>query len=771
VIPATKHGGTTEMPPDRKNSLVQPKSAKSFKGIAVIALLLGAFGLGIGVYSLGLVISGGLNGTNGLNSTNGQSGLDGTNGQNGLNGITGNQTFTVNGTLIEYPCYTESNITNALTAIGIGSGLIVIMNNIALTNQIAINGGGHYMIQGLKDGISITCNYANKPAILITHALTCTIQNLNVNASNLGAANGAITVSEANDFPVCVKNVYILGNTGKTAIGVQINSNNVSVSECEIRWFLKGVSVTATATDAQVLENTICNSTTGIEVMGHYNHVRGNILEWDGSYGIYSDSNNELIENTIVRCATGIYARYNNAISDNVVGNNLGGYAISVWDSNTITGNQISDMLTGIYIFDAYNTASGNCLMNVQNCPIYLSSGSNKNAISGNSLYSLQNGIYLSSSTYNTISGNSIWSGNYAIYLSSGSNNNAISGNSISAGGAVFLSLSNNNAISGNSVDNLIHLESSTQNTIDHNDFSQGSIEVVSGDANVVSENTMSGPFSGIWLTSSNNGVVSGNTIECSGYDGISLSGSNNNTVSGNNIHDVNVSGIHLINSDSNTIDNNHCIQSGILVQSGDENTISANQISDPPLYGINATGTTNTVSENSISGSGTYGIEITGDSNTISGNSISGLGYGIIVNGSTSIVSGNNFQGTNYSIFLETSNSSTISGNCIMSSARYGIWLFSCYLNAISGNTISNVTSNRNSDLAGICLSFSDNNTLYNNGCFKCFNPGGSYVGYGILLDSGSDFNKVVGNTALNNEQNYLDTTGTNTQANNNFY
>ena len=117
-----------------------------------------------------------------------------------------------------------------------------------------------------------------------------------------------------------------------------------------------------------------------------------------------------------------------------------------------------------------------------------------------------------------------------------------------------------NKSVYSSSYNNGIYLSSSSNNTIT---------------GNTCNNNTNNG----IYLSSSSNNTITGNTCN-NNYNGIELySSSNNNTITGNTCNNNNNYGIYLASSSDNTITGNTCNNNnnGIYLYSSSNNTITGN--------------------------------------------------------------------------------------------------------------------------------------------------------------------------------------------------
>jgi len=216
----------------------------------------------------------------------------------------------------------------------------------------------------------------------------------------------------------------------------------------------------------------------------------------------------------------------------------------------------------------------------------------------------------------------------------------------------------------------------------------------LSGIANVTIKNiSIKHFYYGVWLDSSSNNSISGNTI-ANNSKGIALYRySNDNSISGNNITN-NAYGIWLDSSSSNNISGNNIASNeddSIWLDSSSNNSISGNNITNNQDNGIMLNSSSNR--------------------NSISGNSITNNHYGIgFYYSSSNSVSGNTITNNSDGIWLVSSSSNSISGNTIANNQNDGVWLDSSSNNSISGNNITN-------NAYGVHLfSGSSDNTLYHN-------------------------------------------------------
>jgi parallel beta-helix repeat protein len=507
----------------------------------------------------------------------------------------------------------------------------------------------------------------------------------------------------------------------------------------------------------------------------------------------------------------------NNTITGNTASNN--GYSICLNDScnNTISGNNASNNDYGIYLNDSCNNSiTGNNASN-NGYGIYLNDSCNNNTISGNIVSNNVGGIYLNDSCNNSITGNNASNNGYGIYLRYSCNNTITGNNASNNKDGISLRDSSNNIISNNTfVNDGLFVERSYQNTVEDNivngkplvyleeasgigvtdagqvilvnctnimvenlDLSTTSVcvELWETEGSIVSNNTVSNSFHGIYLSSSSNNTITGNNASNNNGDGIYLSSSSNNTITENNagnngdgicissssnnnrIIDNNASGsnhgagIRFRRSNNNTIIGNTASNNwdGIYISSSSNNTITGNSVSNN-FDGINfRDSSNNTITGNNVSNNA-LGIVLSSSSNnnTITGNVFVNDG---LFGGYQNMVKDNTVNGKPL-VYLEDASDYTVEDagqvilvNCTnitvenldLSRTSMGIILLNTKDSKILNNTASNSYCG-----CGIYLSSSCNNTLKRN------NVSSNLVG--ICLTHSSN-NTITGNNASNNE------------------
>jgi parallel beta-helix repeat protein len=198
----------------------------------------------------------------------------------------------------------------------------------------------------------------------------------------------------------------------------------------------------------------------------------------------------------------------------------------------------------------------------------------------------------------------------------------------------------------------------------------------------------------GIYLYSSSNNNITGNTVSSNKNQGISLYDSSNNNITGN-IASNNIHGIHLSSSSNNVVVNNIANSNGEgihLWSSSSNNVITGNTASNNIYCGISLydSSNNNDITSNTASNHSYNGIYLkSSNDNNITDNFASGnVGCGIIL--------------------LSSSSKNVIFDNAVSNNGD-GIGLSSSSNNDLTGNIVSNNDQ-------GIYLDSSDDNTIYNN-------------------------------------------------------
>ncbi|MCJ7443843.1 MAG: right-handed parallel beta-helix repeat-containing protein [Methanotrichaceae archaeon] len=207
-----------------------------------------------------------------------------------------------------------------------------------------------------------------------------------------------------------------------------------------------------------------------------------------------------------------------------------------------------------------------------------------------------------------------------------------------------------------------INLENAHDCTIDNNSIvfcKQPGIMLKFSDRNTVSNNNASfngiegEGWYGIYLTNSNQNLISGNKAYGNGAYGINLFPSCNNNTIKNNTLEANMYGLYMFTDCSGNI-----IESNIMSRNTNsgidmrfncrDNMLLNNTIEDNIVAGITLMDSgRNTIVENNILGNGRYGLQIQGksDHNIIINNSISESQTGLYIESSGNQIHGNNLS------------------------------------------------------------------------------------------------------------------------------
>jgi parallel beta-helix repeat protein len=285
----------------------------------------------------------------------------------------------------------------------------------------------------------------------------------------------------------------------------------------------------------------------------------------------------------------------------NATGSYMAGIYLGSADHCSISSNNATDNLCGIYLSSSSNNTLTNNIANLNDGNgIRLIYSSNNNTLTNNIASNNSGGIDLYYSSNNTLTNNTASNNQYGIDLGH-SSNNTLTNNiaNLNDGDGIWLESSSNNTLTNNFVSNNsggIYLSSSSNNTLTNNNASNNScgIHLGSSSNNTLTNNTASNNRDGIHLYYSSNNTLTNNTAS-NNSEGIYLQYSSSNTLT-NNTASNNGDGIRLYVSSNNTVTNNTCSSNncGISLSSSSSNTIYNNYFKNGNNAWDNGTNTWN---------------------------------------------------------------------------------------------------------------------------------------------------------------------------------
>ena len=238
----------------------------------------------------------------------------------------------------------------------------------------------------------------------------------------------------------------------------------------------------------------------------------------------------------------------------------------------------------------------------------------------------------------------------------------------------------------------------------------------LSGRSNVTIKNlAITGWGVGIFLSSSANNSIVGNSLSTSVDTDIVLRDSSHNSIADNTLT-TSKKGIDIkVSSHNNSIEGNTLtnIERGIALKDSANNSIAGNTFINSTEEGIWLESSSNNIVGNTFTNS-YFGIyQYSSTNNSIVGNIFTNsTNYGIRLSSSSnnSIVGNTLTNSTNCGINLvSSSNYNSLVGNTLTNSTNYGIRLSGSYNNRIMGNTLTNSTN------YGVWL-YASNNVVYHN-------------------------------------------------------
>ena len=514
--------------------------------------------------------------------------------------------------------------------------------------------------------------------------------------------------------------------------------------------------------------NVVENNRNGIYLFyaSDNNLLSGNTVGNNSGYGIYlSDSNgNTLWGNTVENNSTGICLEYSssNTLSNNTLRNNAYNFGVRGYGLDFLQIIDNTNLINGKPI--AYLVGENNLTINQENQVGYLALVNCENIrvenlVLGRNLQGIllaystnswienvvcennSTGIYLLNSPHGTLKANVVRNSSECGIRLESSDNGTLLGNALENNFiGIDISYSDNTALSNNTVENslyyAIRFHSSSNSILSSNTVINCRFPMRFNPENEAESTIESGI--GLYLEHSDNGVLSGNTLENNNY-GIVLVSSENCTVSGNSI-DNNIYNFGVFGYQENhflhRIDRTNLVNGRPVLYILGENNLVINQENEFGYLGLVRCENVvleNLILENNFTGLLLFGVKNGVIENVVARNNLAGLSLFYCPRSS---ISGNILDNNFYSILLGYSENGTISNNTV-SNSYVGIMLGRSNGNVISGNTVENGM------FLGIALEGSSSNTLTNN-----IVENSGYLG--IIVEH-SDNNILVGNLVEN--------------------
>ena len=300
-----------------------------------------------------------------------------------------------------YYCETRNEITLALDDIGTGGGTIIITKSIPDLSTISLTQGGSYIFQGVG-GVTLTPTLR---AFEVSNVKSCIIRDLTIDGSQTNPTDILIYITEANDNPVSIQNVQIIGNN-PDGIGIRTVTNNVLIEDCYLEGLNHGIYISGTARNCRVMGNSLYNiSNNAIYLLdGGASHViEGNIINKTG-VGIQMSCDFSSIGNNVITYLAGTGIHVTQGSGNQVTGNSV------YYDDNQNDAGNIFGILLSVNA--NYNSITGNGIYSIFNAGSGIGYGMNitttciQNVITGNNLYNNEDNTINDNSVNNIVANN-----------------------------------------------------------------------------------------------------------------------------------------------------------------------------------------------------------------------------------------------------------------------------------------------------------------------------------------------------------------------------
>jgi hypothetical protein len=189
---------------------------------------------------------------------------------------------TIDGGVV-YLAATQSEITSAISAIGSGTGTIIITANITMAGSITIsNSGASVHIKGRGAEISLTMD-DGYPVFSISNCQSLLMEDISIDASAETGTTNVINITGGSR--IRLRNVFIDGDSGgSNATGIDLNTSYVDITNVGIRYVAVGIHVLGDFNKISncrftALEAASGRATIAILVDGDRNIISNNIVK------------------------------------------------------------------------------------------------------------------------------------------------------------------------------------------------------------------------------------------------------------------------------------------------------------------------------------------------------------------------------------------------------------------------------------------------------------------------------------------------------------
>ena len=395
-------------------------------------------------------------------------------------------------TTIDSTCFSQNPIrlkmnasgTNVISSCYNGSTFITIRT---VSAKIILFEEGIYWNISSAEPIEPPANSINSCRIINESGNYILTKNV-LNNSGVSGLRGCIEIQSDNVYLDCKG--YSLEYNGYA--GIRSNKKNTTIVNCNIRM-------------TNVVKGNVVSEGLGIMLENSENSkILGNNV-YTMTAGVYlKSSKNSLVKNnTAYGRFKAFYLEFsnNNTLEDNYASGGYHGYAVYSSDYNKLMGNKASGCSSGLY-------ATGQMINS------YTVEGSDFNVYKDNIFNNNDFGIWNADSHNNNFINNSVnKNSQYGIYIIKSRNNNIID-NKVSENYqlGIVLTASSNNSVKSNTANSNFNVLSKT--------YSSAGLYLSSGsNFNFIFNNTMLNNKWGLYIYSSNNNNITGNTAQNSSYN------------------------------------------------------------------------------------------------------------------------------------------------------------------------------------------------------------------------------------------------------------